>query len=64
MADKKKTEVLYQATARFFDWIPKDSGDFDQYYEMLKKGEKSDLKAISSKRLEWALINELIKQGE
>ena len=64
MADKKNIEVLYQSTDRFFDWITKEDGEFGKYYDMLKKGEKSNLKGVSSDRLEWALTYELIKQGE
>ena len=64
MADNKKTEVLYKATGRFFDWVTKEDGEFGKYYEMFKKGEKSNLKGVSSDRLEWALTYELIKQGE
>ena len=31
MADNKKTEVLYKATGRFFDWVTKEDGEFGKY---------------------------------
>ena len=60
MADKKKTEVLYKANARLFEWVPGDSLDFKDYMPMLKKGESSDLKKLTPERLKWCLDNELI----
>ena len=60
MENKKKTQAVYKATPRLFEWVPVDSSDFKDYMTMLKKGEASDLKKLTPQRLKWCLDNGLI----
>ena len=61
MTEKKgNTVIKYKANPNLFEWVPEDSPDFEDYVVALKKGESSDLKKLTPKRLKWCLDNELI----